>query len=573
MNIRRRTQASVGALLLIFAAVAAFTAISSERESVEIVEVGRVASNMVHEMRELTVTIKDIELNVVQVEQWLTHISATRGLDGLDDGFGEAEAQAEAFAANVAHAKDLAATLGLAAFDETLDATSDAFRPYYATGRRMAEAYVAEGPAGGNALMGEFDAASARIQQAVGELVVAIGAQAARTGERLGGMIDHAVETAHHLTLIALVSGLVGGAISLAVGYVAIRRVVSPLQRLTAAMHRIIGGDLDAPLPVVTSRDEVGDIAQALVAFHEQAVEARRLAAAEQARQADAEAERRAQTLAVADDLESSVGDLIASVGETAIQLRDTATIMSKAAEDSCRRAPEAAAAASQTNGNVGAVAAASEELSRSVEEIAGQTRRSAEISNEAVRSAASADAGVAELAAAANGISDVVGLISDIAEQTNLLALNATIEASRAGEAGRGFAVVAGEVKSLAEQTARATRDIAARIDAMQTTTQSSTASVRAVGETIREINEIVATIATAVEEQGATTSEISRNMHHAATGTEAVSAQLGELDANTRQVGGSARDVLGAAEALGRRADELRRTMDETLARLRAA
>src|SRR3954471_2685453 len=138
--------------------------------------------------------------------------------------------------------------------------------------------------------------------------------------------------------------------------------------------------------------------------------------------------------------------------------------------------------------------------MTSSVDEISRQVQESARISADAVKQAQETDARINDLSQAAGRIGDVVKLITAIAEQTNLLPLNATIEAARAGEAGRGFAVVASEVKQLASQTAKATEDISTQIAGMQTATQDSVASIKAIGGTIGRISEIASTIASAV-------------------------------------------------------------------------
>ena len=179
----------------------------------------------------------------------------------------------------------------------------------------------------------------------------------------------------------------------------------------------------------------------------------------------------------------------------------------------------------------------------------------------------------VQSLADAAQKIGEVVKLIADIAGQTNLLALNATIEAARAGEAGKGFAVVASEVKNLATQTAKATEDITAQVNAIQAATKDSVQAISGIGKTIGEINQIATAIASAVEEQGAATQEIARNVQQAAQGTHQVSANIGGVTAATGQTGQAASEVLGAADGLSKQAAALQAEIETFVVAIRAA
>ncbi len=165
--------------------------------------------------------------------------------------------------------------------------------------------------------------------------------------------------------------------------------------------------------------------------------------------------------------------------------------------------------------------------FSVSTSEIGRQVAESARVAHEAVAEAERTSDTVRGLAEAAHRIGEVVKLISDIASQTNLLALNATIEAARAGEAGRGFAVVASEVKSLANQTAKATDDIAAQVRAIQQATREAVNAIGEISATVATSNSISAAIATAIEKQEATTQEIARNVLEAAKGTRGVSSK----------------------------------------------
>jgi methyl-accepting chemotaxis protein len=177
----------------------------------------------------------------------------------------------------------------------------------------------------------------------------------------------------------------------------------------------------------------------------------------------------------------------------------------------------------------------------------------------------------VQTLATAADRIVEVVKLINDIAAQTNLLALNATIEAARAGDAGKGFAVVAGEVKHLANQTAKATEEIGTQIGAVQEETRRAVAAIKTIGEVIDNVREISSGIAASVEEQGAATKEIARNVQRAAQGTHDVSANIGGVTTAVITTGQAAESVLGSADSLTGSADRLRTEVANFLASIR--
>ncbi|MBV8167539.1 MAG: MCP four helix bundle domain-containing protein [Alphaproteobacteria bacterium] len=367
---------------------------------------------------------------------------------------------------------------------------------------------------------------------------------------------------------------LLGIAIALAASLLIIRlQVTRPLKSMTATMASLAGGQLEVMIEGVARRDEIGAMARSVEVFKQNALEVKRLESEQAVSSERSEADRRNFLRGLAAGFESSVKEVVEGVVDAAAEMNATATELADAVRQTLQRTTAAEGGARDAASNVNLVANASDELRDSIDGIARQTDDSRRIAREASAQAEQTSTLITKLEEASQRIGGVVELIGKIAGQTNLLALNATIEAARAGEAGKGFAVVASEVKNLANQTARATDDIANQVGEAQTAARETTAALSAISGTIQRIESISSGIAGAVDEQSASTREIGRSAGEAAQGTSTVSENLSVISDAAKAATGGVERVLKAAEGLTRQATNLREEADRFLGELRAA
>jgi methyl-accepting chemotaxis protein len=346
----------------------------------------------------------------------------------------------------------------------------------------------------------------------------------------------------------------------------------APIRSITGTMNQLAGGDTSVAIPFADRSDEVGNMARAVAVFAEN-MRRNEVLQAEAAREQAARERRATQIANVAKQFDHDVEVILSGLIGSANALDGTAASLASSSTESLEQAEKVAAAAAEASANVATVAAATEELSSSITEISRQVSSQANIASLSTQAIDETTSRVETLTDASTKIGDVVRLITEISNQTNLLALNATIEAARAGEAGKGFAVVANEVKSLANQTARATEDIAVQISAIQTSTHSTAEAIRSVGDQVRQMTELSGGVAAAVEEQNAATREIARNVQEASAGNQEVSQKVELVAEAARTTKGSAATVLSAARQVNEHTESIRQAIVRFVQDMRAA
>jgi len=410
-------------------------------------------------------------------------------------------------------------------------------------------------------LRSDFLAMSKSFEE-LGKLTAEAGKQSAEAAVQ----VESVARTTTILILGVVVALAFGAAMMLKSG------IATPILAMTEAMRRLAAGDKTIDIPARGRKDEVGAMSGAVEVFKQNAIEAERLAAEQEAARA-AQMQRAATIETLTRDFDSQVSQVLGVVTGACTELDATAQNLSATAEQTNRQVSAVAAATEQASASVQTVATAAEELSASIGEIGRQVDTASKISQNAADEARRTNDVVKALAENSAHIGTVVNLINDIASQTNLLALNATIEAARAGDAGKGFAVVAGEVKNLANQTARATEEIGNQIGAVQESTGNVVTAIAQIVTDIGELSEISAAIAAAVEEQSAAAVEIARNVQQAAVGTQEISSNITGVSEAAGETGAASRQMLAASQSLAGEAVSLKTVVENFLNGVRTA
>ena len=365
-----------------------------------------------------------------------------------------------------------------------------------------------------------------------------------------------------------------GGAVAIAlvITFLLQSSIIPPLKRAVTVALAISEGHLDNEIEA-EGRSETANLLHALMVMQTSIADnIKRIE--EQSKiseqQSQADKKRRNDLEMLTQRFEMQVGDLLEAVSQAAGAMKGSAESMVGDVTRTDANLQQTIAATSEASSSVAAVAAASEQLTASIGEISQQIHRSATITQGAVQKAQAADSTIKQLSQSAQKINEIVEVIGSIAGQINLLALNATIESARAGEAGKGFAVVASEVKTLANQTSKATEAISQQINDITNVINAVVGALTDIQTTINEMGDISSTIASAMEEQGAATQEIARNIQMTSVKVQEVSTNIGEVGAMSKATNQNSRNVLDSVTSFSGQSAQLNGEIAEFLKKI---
>ena len=351
------------------------------------------------------------------------------------------------------------------------------------------------------------------------------------------------------------------------------KSIVGPIRSVTHIMKQLSAGDTKIKMGYRGRRDEIGQMIEAIEVFRRNTIEIQTMQDSHRESEEQRALNRKKEMDALAAEFEASVKNLTVQLAESVTVVRSNAETMSKSANDTSKQSNSTVETVAGTQENVDSVAQAASELTRTIDELARRMNNILKLANDMSQQSETSNSGLGRLVASVERIMPITNLIQGIAQQTNLLALNATIEAARAGAAGKGFAVVAAEVKALAQQTGKATEEIAQNIGAVRETCASVVSTNGQVIAAIQNLLTVTTEISAAVEEQSAATFGISTSAQSAVDSSRVIAANIRNLNGQANATYTASNSVLEATGHLFNHTRDVRNNVEKFLQYVRSS
>lgn len=495
---------SITLLLVVFTALWTYHLSNEVRSLVAIAEVDGVM---------LTQTAQQMDKDVIQIQQWLTDISATRGRDGLDDGFEQAERKYQSL------------LFGLSIFEQQYSKNNDELRladisnirqlaeDYYVVGKQMAEAYVKYGPHEGNKSMARFDAQAEKLSASLTPFVE----------HHYGLMVSELKDVSAAVTFLMqgeLIVFLIIGFSVVLTTFILLKKIIAHMRKSQMVIEKLSRGELTGELEIEKGNDEMGRMMGAL------------------------------------GDLYKHLQVVVGEVNKSSGLIMHTSDEISEGNSSLSEMMTRQASTLNETTESMDLIAESVKTNADNAQKASELANRATEVAREGAFAITNTIGGMGQVDASSKKISEITSVIDSIAFQTNLLALNASVEAARAGEGGKGFAVVANEVRNLAQRSANSAKEIKGlieesveRVDAFSKQVDASGEALAEIVGAVREVSEVVDKMAQANQEQSASVYQVNK--------------AIGEMNNMTERNNNVAMDAANYSGRLKEQADHLRNLM----------